>query len=1400
MGKSDLRVFIGADASNFNKNIKAAQGQLVKFENVAKSVGSSIKTALVGAFAIDSAQRFFSTMIEAGRGFEDQMARVKAISNASSKNFEMMRKEAARLGSTTKYSASQAAAALENLVRNGLSATKATKALSSVLELAGANAIELAEAADIVTNTMNMFEISIEDLNRVNDVLSKTTASSATNLTDLYEALKYAAPTANLFGINIEEVNAALGILANQGIKGSQAGTTLRNVLNSLVKPSRQAKDILANLGIDEVSIKLDGLLGTLEKLKGLNIEDFVQIFGKEFGGITKALVDRGDLTAALKSELDNSMGEAARMFKEGAGGFNTAINNFSSAFEGAMIKAFDAIKPALTGTINWFTELVTALSDVTVASHVAGSAMVLFGGKYAKNTIDKINKGNAVIDQQIGFLNKLRDTITDPSKWQNVAFDFESGETDIEGIQYVLKQIQEEAEKSGFKFKSFQQAIDKLDSDTLVRVHQGLTNINEVFKALGKDTVDPLQIMQLKADTTEWYDFQNSVAQTKAEIRKNIRELLNNGGSNAEIDRLRKQLKQLSVASNLCFKGTRPAIKDFQEALANVGKELESLPKKTKIATTFFGKLKNLANGIAGLFGGWANVGLGAAVAAIGAIVRGYQKLKEAESDALEIQKQARLENDKLDYSFKTLVTELAAAEKNSIAWSSRLSILKRDYPELVDELRLSEVHLNSTSSAFLNLANAMDEVLKRQKELNLAEAAGAARDRLNKAYLEGDYGWMAGKTELQTQESLALKQTGKDFKELVKLYFWEIGQELTKYIDGDKDTVRAKKLDEISKILREKVAPIAFGLKSDDPKSISYGNRVAKQIYENYMKKAGNAISNLPNLNGSTFKTNVSDDLSKYVYKALLRLNEHTANTMKDAPFKATEGEDKYITEETQRFASQLIDEIINKFKNVKIDGKDFREILKMDANFAEIMDVARTKWEEVEKSTGAGTGGSGSGAKSMNEELLEAEDEYTATMQMLADLCEKDLIETEEFDSRHLAALGKLISVYERWWKDLDEAQENVYHEWVRYYKELKAESPVDDGSLAKQIAQDKGNYKNSLNEILGRKSGIDIFSDNMQFQEGRLEHLRGQLEDLKALREEYLGKGFDNEVKSLDGAIITLTQHVEELDKAFTAERLKEFKKELSDLTWNVGTASYDTFVGLGEAFISVRNAMDTLSNLDEYKTQWERFVAGFQAFISITDTMLNTALGIKELAEMFKELRKQKDLFNAIDSGSKVADIAGIEMEAAAVVQAEATKTAAKETAAAADIATKMLQAEAAQILMAAESTAAYAAIPFVGPALAAAQIAEMKALILAAASLPAFANGGIVGGNSYIGDKVLARVNSGEMILNQKQQKNLFSMLNNGSVNGGGQVKFKIEGKELVGVLKNYNNIKGKVQ
>ena len=135
---------------------------------------------------------------------------------------------------------------------------------------------------------------------------------------------------------------------------------------------------------------------------------------------------------------------------------------------------------------------------------------------------------------------------------------------------------------------------------------------------------------------------------------------------------------------------------------------------------------------------------------------------------------------------------------------------------------------------------------------------------------------------------------------------------------------------------------------------------------------------------------------------------------------------------------------------------------------------------------------------------------------------------------------------------------------------------------------------------------------------------------------------------------------------------------------------------------------------------------------------------------------------------------------------------------------AAKIATNIAETASYTGLMAAETAAAYAFIPFVGEGLALAQIGAMQGAILAA-SIPKFANGGIVQGGSISGDKILARVNAGEMILNQGQQGNLFALLNGqGSTNGtstisGGEVVFKLEGSVLNGVLKNYNSKKSRV-
>lgn len=935
MGKSDLRVFIGADIQNFNKNIKAAQQQLSRFEGVAKNVGSSIKNVLVGAFAIDSAQRFFSTMVEYGRGFEDQMAKVQAVSNATTKEFQMMREEAARLGSTTRYSASEAARALENLTRNGLSATKATKALANVLQLAGANAIELGEAADIVTNTMNMFELSVEELNRVNDVLSKTTASSATNITDLYEALKYGAPTANLFGISIEEVNAALGVLANNGIKGSQAGTVLRNVLNSLVKPSRQAKDILANLGIDEVTIKMDGLLGTLQKFEGLNISDFVKVFGKEFGGITKALVNNGDLTSALKGELENSAGTAARMFEQGAGSFNKAVDNFKSAFEGAMIKAFDAIKPALSGVIKGFTDLIGVLSDVPTVASAAIAALLGIGTKGALKlrkeaiaTNEEIYKSSKILEQFQTILNGDSDIIFRLDE-DNIKSDF------LE----CLKQIQNEVKKSGFPFDELARKIKNVKIGNIEDLYKKLVKVNELGEEINERPFNIAGLMSADA-----IDFLKEDLETTL---KNLQREIANGnyfnfGSKEQAE---KFAREYSTAIKQAFHNIDVgSITALAEALTEVEEQLSKLPKKVTVASTAFGKFKqsitNVGKSIWTFIGGWTGVLTTIATVAIPAIVNGVRKMGAAVRDARKSIEATKSENNKLNTSFKATVNELASLEKGSVAWNTRLEYLKQNYPDLTEELRLNEIFVNSSSEAYKNLADSMQKVIDKQSKINLADAAVAARDKLNETYANDDFGWLQSTVLNNVKKGLERHYKSEADKIMIQAYIQEYMSILASTVE---DEVKKSKLTEV------------FNRMSKEFSKTKFSDNLPQILLNDYNKRVGNEIKELDKyLNHETHKGITTDDVSTYVYKALSRLNEHTANAKADAETKFidekglvdTDKVNEYVANETKSFASQLLDEILNKFKGISIEGKDVRDILKANTAFTEIVKTARTK----------------------------------------------------------------------------------------------------------------------------------------------------------------------------------------------------------------------------------------------------------------------------------------------------------------------------------------------------------------------------------------------------------------------------------------------------------------------
>lgn len=286
-------------------------------------------------------------LIETTRNFEDGMARVQAVTNATQAEFQMMEQEALKWGSTTRYTATEAANSLENLTRNGLSAQQATEALGPTLQLAQANTIGLAEAADITTNVMNGFGLEVKDMGRVNDVLSSTAAHSATNISMLAEAEKNAAPFGHSLGQSIEEVNAALGVLADVGIKGSDAGTAIRMVLMGLASPTAKQQKAFKQLGVDisESSLRSEGLTKTLEKLRDSGVmkaansaELLGDIFGRRVAPQAMALLNNID---GLKTKLDilnNSQGTTERMFKQSYSELSNSLYGVQSAWENLQI------------------------------------------------------------------------------------------------------------------------------------------------------------------------------------------------------------------------------------------------------------------------------------------------------------------------------------------------------------------------------------------------------------------------------------------------------------------------------------------------------------------------------------------------------------------------------------------------------------------------------------------------------------------------------------------------------------------------------------------------------------------------------------------------------------------------------------------------------------------------------------------------------------------------------------------------------------------------------------------------------------------------------------------------------------------------------------------------------
>lgn len=388
-----------AKANKAREQLKALELQQSKLNGVI-SAKNNLKSAVtdLGAFGIGvyAASRPILGMIETAASFEQGMSKVKAISRASAEDMGLLTKQAKELGRTTQFTARQSADAMSYLGMAGWNAQEILKGMPGLLDLAAAGNTDLARTADIVSDELSAFGMGADQAGHMADVFAYTITRTNTNVEMLGETMKYAAPVAHAFGVDMEETAALAGLMADKGIKASQAGTSLRTGFLRLAGPPKQASKAMEALGMNMSEMskqqaeaqaamkglgielsdtkgprKMSAIITELrDKLQGLSQEERLAsvgaIFGKNASTGWLAVIDSApDKFDALVKEMDKCDGESKRLAKTMTDNASGAMIRLKSAMEGVAIGFGSAFLPMLADAGDGLANLASSIAEV---------------------------------------------------------------------------------------------------------------------------------------------------------------------------------------------------------------------------------------------------------------------------------------------------------------------------------------------------------------------------------------------------------------------------------------------------------------------------------------------------------------------------------------------------------------------------------------------------------------------------------------------------------------------------------------------------------------------------------------------------------------------------------------------------------------------------------------------------------------------------------------------------------------------------------------------------------------------------------------------------------------------------------------------------------------------------
>ncbi|MBR6839017.1 MAG: phage tail tape measure protein, partial [Oscillospiraceae bacterium] len=399
---------ITLDSSEYESKMKGALGTASKFaKGLDTGISKLTKIGMTaGGAAVAAVVAFGKASVKTGMQFDTAMSQVAATMGVTTDQIAELRDFAMEMGANTAFSATQAAEALNYMALAGYDADTSMQMLPNVLNLAAAGAMDLGRASDMLTDSQSALGLTIEETNTLVDQMAKTASKSNTSVSQLGDAILTVGGTARNLRGGTTELATALGILADNGVKGAEGGTALRNILLSLSAPTDVAAKKMQELGVsvfdaegnmrglNDIFGDLDSSLGALTQEQ--RMDALATIFNnRDLKSATALMSNYGTRWDELSGYIDDAAGAAQQMADTQLDNLNGDITLMKSALEGVKIEFSDGINPALRDSTQRMTALLsknTTQKFFREFGEAAGEAVTTLT-KWGSNALPRVIK-----------------------------------------------------------------------------------------------------------------------------------------------------------------------------------------------------------------------------------------------------------------------------------------------------------------------------------------------------------------------------------------------------------------------------------------------------------------------------------------------------------------------------------------------------------------------------------------------------------------------------------------------------------------------------------------------------------------------------------------------------------------------------------------------------------------------------------------------------------------------------------------------------------------------------------------------------------------------------------------------------------------------------------------------